>query len=198
MLAEALVLRKTGIKKKSKIVFHKRLNIILFVVFYCGIMPDHRMLNIVLVNPEIPQNTGNVARSVIANKCSLHLVKPIGFSIDDKNLKRAGLDYWQFIDLKVWENIEQFFDQTDIEKIHLFSTRGDLRYDRAEYRHGDYLVFGSESSGLSPQLLNKNKERTRFLPISDQKVRSLNLSSAVSVAIYEALRQLDFSCQGGQ
>ncbi|HDT11926.1 MAG TPA: tRNA (cytidine(34)-2'-O)-methyltransferase [bacterium] len=154
------------------------------------------MLNVVLINPEIPQNTGNIARSVIAHKGKLHLIKPLGFSIDDKNLKRAGLDYWKFVDFKIWDDTEIFFDKIDMEKVHFFSTKGKTRYDKAEYRDGDYLVFGSESTGLSPDLLFSYPERTRYLPMSNLKVRSINLSSAVSVAFFEALRQLDFFCYG--
>jgi tRNA (cytidine/uridine-2'-O-)-methyltransferase len=155
------------------------------------------MLNVVLINPEIPQNTGNVARSVISHNGILHLVKPLGFSIDDRNLKRAGLDYWRFVDLKIWDDEETFFGQAEMEKVHLFSARGERRYDKAVYEDGDYLVFGSESTGLSPELLQKFPERTRYIPMSDLKVRSLNLSSAVAVSFFEALRQLDFFGEGG-
>ncbi len=150
------------------------------------------MLNLVLINPEIPQNTGNVARSAIAQNCKLHLVEPIGFSLDDRNLKRAGLDYWKHVDLQLWNSAEDFFNSVDIERVHLFSTRGEQRYDKAEYIDGDYLVFGSESTGLSPDLLFSYSERTRYLPMLSLKVRSLNLSSAVSAVFFEALRQLDF------
>jgi tRNA (cytidine/uridine-2'-O-)-methyltransferase len=169
------------------------LDIISGVVFlYVWSVQVVKMLNIVLINPEIPQNTGNIARSVIAQKCKLHLVNPLGFSLDDRNLKRAGLDYWKYLDLKVWNSLKEFFDSVDIKRIHLFSTRGEQRYDKAIYNNGDYLVFGSESSGLSPDLLFSCRERTRYLPMPNLKVRSLNLSSAVSAVFFEALRQLDF------
>jgi tRNA (cytidine/uridine-2'-O-)-methyltransferase len=181
--------------RTDKIVFYRVLDIIFGVTFFCmGIFGG--MLNVVLINPEIPQNTGNVARSVISHNSTLHLVKPLGFSIDDRNLKRAGLDYWQFVDLKIWDDEETFFGQTDIKKVHLFSTKGELRYDKAVYEDGDYLVFGSESTGLSHDLLRKFPGRTRYLPMSDLKVRSLNLSSAVAASFFEALRQLDFYGEG--
>ncbi|HRZ79956.1 MAG TPA: TrmH family RNA methyltransferase, partial [bacterium] len=97
------------------------------------------MFNIVLINPEIPQNTGNIARSVISQKCRLHLVKPIGFNIDDASLRRAGLDYWQFIDLKIWDSVDVFFSANDMERMHFFPKKGRVRYDQAEYSKGDFL-----------------------------------------------------------
>ncbi len=155
------------------------------------------MFNVVLVNPEIPQNTGNIARTVLSQKCRLHLVKPLGFEIDDRNLKRAGLDYWKYVDVKVWDRIEDVPGlMDDLSKVHLFSTRGSKRYDRAEYKDSDYLVFGSESLGLPQKIIDENGERTRFLPMPDLKVRSLNLSSCVSSVLMEALRQNDFFERG--
>lgn len=150
------------------------------------------MFNIVLINPEIPQNTGNVARSVISQKCRLHLVKPIGFRIDDASLKRAGLDYWQFVDLKIWDSIDEFFLSNDIERMHFFSKKGSVRYDHAEYSKGDFLVFGPESTGLDSQMLAKYLNKTRYIPMPDERVRSINLSSAVSVVLFEAMRQNGF------
>jgi len=150
------------------------------------------MFNIVLINPEIPQNTGNAARSVISQKCRLHLVKPLGFKIDDTALKRAGLDYWQFVDVTIWESVEQFFNENDIEKMHFFSKRGKVRYDQAQYSKGDFLVFGRESTGLDPEIIAKYSNKTRYMPMLDTRVRSINLSSTVSVALFEAMRQNDF------
>lgn len=150
------------------------------------------MFNVVLVNPEIPQNTGNIARTVLAQKCRLHLVKPLGFEISDKNLKRAGLDYWKYVDVKIWDTIEDVPGLKDFSNAHLFSTRGIKRYDKAEYEKDDYLVFGSESLGLPQNMIDSNSERTRFIPMPDLKVRSLNLSSCVSSVLMEALRQNDF------
>ena len=150
------------------------------------------MFNVVLVNPEIPQNTGNIARTVLSQKCRLHLVKPLGFEIDDRNLKRAGLDYWKYVDVKIWDRIEDIPGLYNSLKVHLFSTRGEKRYDRVEYEKDDFLLFGSESLGLPQKMLDKNAERTRFLPMPDLKVRSLNLSSCVTSVLMEALRQNDF------
>lgn len=150
------------------------------------------MFNIVLINPEIPQNTGNIARSVISQKCRLHLVKPLGFTIDDTSLKRAGLDYWQFVDVTIWESVEMFFNENSNEKMHFFSKKGKVRYDQAQYSEGDFLVFGPESTGLDSQTLAKYSNKTRYIPMPDERVRSINLSSAVSVALFEAMRQNGF------
>ncbi len=150
------------------------------------------MFNIVLINPEIPQNTGNIARSVISQKCRLHLVKPIGFNIDDASLRRAGLDYWQFIDLKIWDSVDVFFSANDMERMHFFSKKGRVRYDQAEYSKGDFLVFGPESTGLDEEILLKYRNKTRYIPMPDNRVRSINLSSAVSVVLFEAMRQNGF------
>ncbi len=150
------------------------------------------MFNVVLVSPEIPPNTGNVARSVFATGGKLHLVKPLGFSLDDYHLRRAGLDYWEDIAVNLWESLDELIRDLSVETIHFFSTRGAVRYDKALYRPGDWLVFGNESRGLSPDLLDKCKERTRYIPMKNLLVRSLNLSSAAAVVLFEALRQNDF------
>ena len=149
------------------------------------------MFNIVLINPEIPQNTGNIARTTLALKCRLHLVKPLGFSIDDASLKRAGLDYWQFVDVTLWESAEDYFENNDISRMHFFSKKGKKRYDLVDYQLGDHLVFGCESAGLNDEILQKYQDNTVYLPIMDTKVRSINLSSAVSVALFEAMRKND-------
>jgi len=150
------------------------------------------MFNVVLVNPEIPQNTGNIARTVLAQKCTLHLIKPLGFEINDKNLKRAGLDYWKYVDVKIWDKLEDISGFENHTKVHLFSTKGEKRYDKASYQKDDFLVFGSESMGLPQKMIDENNDRTRFVPMPDLKVRSLNLSSCVSSVLLEALRQNDF------
>lgn len=150
------------------------------------------MFNVVLINPEIPQNTGNIARTVLALKCTLHLVKPLGFSIDDKSLKRAGLDYWKFVDVVMWDSVEDYFSKNDVEKMHFFSKKGVKRYDKTVYHENDHLVFGCETLGLSNQILSENRDQTVFLPILDTRVRSINLSSTVTVALFEAMRQNDF------
>ncbi len=150
------------------------------------------MFNVVLVEPEIPQNTGNIGRTVLAVGAKLHLVKPIGFSLDDRFLKRAGLDYWKEIELTIWESFDEFMQSVPPDRIHLFSTRGARRYDKASYSPDDYLLFGRESRGIRPDILNKYEERTRYLPMQNLKVRSMNLSSSAAVVIFEALRQNNF------
>ncbi len=150
------------------------------------------MFNVVLVSPEIPPNTGNVARSVFATGGKLHLVKPLGFSLDDYHLRRAGLDYWEEIPVTVWESLDDLLRGVPAEAVHFFSTRGEVRYDKADYRPGDWLVFGSESLGLPPDLLERHRGRTRHIPMGNLAVRSLNLSSAAAVALFEALRQNGF------
>lgn len=150
------------------------------------------MFNIVLVNPEIPQNTGNIARTVLSQKCRLHIVKPCGFKLDIAAVKRAGVDYWQFVSITEWEDMDSFLAANDVWKMHFFSKKGAVRYDKALYRDGDFLIFGCESEGLGDEILGKYRERSRYLPILDQRVRSLNLASAATVVIFEAMKQSDF------
>ncbi len=150
------------------------------------------MFNIVLVEPEIPQNTGNIGRSVISWSGTLHLVKPLGFSLDDKNLKRAGLDYWKEIDLKIWESFDEFLDSVPLDKLHFFSTKGKTRYDLREYKTGDYLIFGPETRGLPADIIKKFQDKTAFLPMKNLTVRSLNLSNCAAVILFEAVRQNNF------
>ncbi|MBR6245021.1 tRNA (cytidine(34)-2'-O)-methyltransferase [bacterium] len=150
------------------------------------------MLNVVLVAPEIPQNTGNIARSALALGLKLHIVKPCGFSLETAAVKRAGVDYWKYVDITTWEDLDEFLASNDTGKMHFFSKRGKVRYDSAAYRHGDFLVFGCESAGLPANILEKYGDRSRYLPISDTRIRSLNLASAATAAMYEAMRQLDF------
>lgn len=151
------------------------------------------MFNVVLIHPEIPQNTGNAGRSVLAVNGTLHLIKPIGFSLDDKYLKRAGLDYWEHLDLKVWESADEFFSSVPMSRVFLFSTHGRTRYDQPEYSEGDYLVFGSESKGLGRDFISKNEERSYYIPMPNLTVRSINLSSTVAAVLFEAMRQNDFN-----
>lgn len=155
------------------------------------------MFNMVLVSPEIPPNTGNVGRSILATGGKLHLVRPLGFSLDDRNLRRAGLDYWEDIDVTVWESLNDIVAQVPAEKLHFLSTRGKYRYDQHTYRPGDWFILGNESRGLDPDLLARHEERTFHIPMSNLSVRSLNLSSAAAVVLYEALRQNGFGGRGG-
>lgn len=150
------------------------------------------MFEVVLVNPEIPQNTGNIARTVLSQKCRLHLVKPYGFKLDTAAVKRAGVDYWKFVEITEWDSKDEFFAANDTSKMHFFSQKGKIRYDKVNYRNGDFLVFGCESAGLGEEILGKYAEQTRFLPMLDGRVRSLNLASAATTVIFEAMKQTDF------
>ena len=150
------------------------------------------MFEVVLINPEIPQNTGNIARTVLSQKCRLHLVKPYGFRLDTAAVKRAGVDYWKFVEITEWDSADEFFAANDTSKMHFFSQKGRIRYDKTDYKNGDFLVFGCESAGLGDEILGKYVDQTRFLPMLDGRVRSLNLASAATAVIFEAMKQLDF------
>ena len=143
--------------------------------------------NIVLVEPEIPPNTGNIARLCSATNTKLHLVHPLGFKITDKELKRAGLDYWHLLDVKEYENWEDFYLKHKEEKLWFISTRGEKNIWDIEFSPGDYLIFGSETKGLSEEILNLNKNSVISIPMNG-KTRSLNLSTAVGIVLYEAIR----------
>ncbi len=150
-------------------------------------------LNIVLVEPEIPQNTGNIARTCAATGSSLHLVKPLGFSLDDKYVKRAGLDYWSLLDLHVYENLDEFFQKNDTSKFYFATTKGHKSYTDFNFEEGAYLLFGKETAGLPKDILARYPERTMRVPmVEDERARSLNLSNSVAIIVYEALRQLKF------
>ena len=149
------------------------------------------MFHVVLVEPEIPQNTGNIARTCAATGCTLHLVEPLGFQIDDKHLKRAGLDYWGLVKVEVHKNFDEVLKALDGARFHYFTTKAKRRYDEAEYREGDVLVFGKETKGLPEELLVTRPEECVRIPMIGE-ARSLNLSNAAAVAVYEGLRQNDF------
>lgn len=148
-------------------------------------------LNIVLVNPEIPQNTGNIARSCAATGAVLHLIGPLGFSLSDKYLKRAGLDYWHLMTYHVYDGMEDFLTKNPGARMHFASTKAPRGYHEAEYRDGDYLVFGCETRGLPENLLEKVYDRCVRIPMRPE-ARSLNLSNSVAIVLYEALRQLEY------
>lgn len=148
-------------------------------------------LNIVLVEPEIPANTGNIARTCAATGARLHLVKPFGFSLDDKHLKRAGLDYWHLLDISYYDSIDDFFEKNKGGKFFYFTTKALSRHTDAEYSDGCYLVFGKETRGLPESLLVKNRESCVRIPMIEE-ARSLNLSNSVAIAAYEVLRQWDY------
>lgn len=149
-------------------------------------------LHIVLVEPEIPPNTGNVARLCAATGAALHLVEPLGFAIDDRSLKRAGLDYWERMHVVVHRDLDAFLQTPIARRMWLLSTRAQARYDRAPYSYGDALVFGRETKGLPQSLLDRFADRTLRIPMREGAVRSINLSTAVGVVAFAALQRLDF------
>ena len=148
-------------------------------------------LNVVLVSPEIPPNTGNIARLCAATGTRLHLVEPLGFTITDAQLRRAGLDYWDAVNVQVHPSWQACLDALKPSRLFLFSTGSSRPYTQVEYRPGDTLVFGCETKGLPDDLLAAHPDSVLGIPILTDHVRSLNLSSAVAVVVYEALRQLD-------
>jgi len=151
------------------------------------------LLNIVLVEPEIPANTGNIARTCAITGSSLHLVKPLGFSIDDKHLKRAGLDYWDLLDIHIYENIDEFLQKHRNDNLILATTKGSKYYTEIEYLPGSYILFGKETKGLPEELLKAHADNCIKIPmLKNKKARSLNLSNSVAIIIYEALRQNNF------
>ena len=149
------------------------------------------MLNIVLVEPEIPQNTGNIARTCAATRSSLHLVKPLGFDISERAVRRAGLDYWHMVDLHVYDNLDHFFAVNPSPDLWLATTKAPRDYTRAEFREGCWLMFGKETAGLPEDLRTSWYDRCIRIPMRED-ARSLNLANSVAVLTYEALRQLGF------
>ena len=149
------------------------------------------MLNIVLVAPVIPQNTGNIARTCAATGSVLHLVRPLGFDISDSAVKRAGLDYWHLVDVHVYDDLDELFAKNDVRQMRLFSTKAPRSYAEADYEDGCYLFFGRETTGLPEEFLDAHYESCVRIPMRAE-ARSLNLSKSVAVGVFEALRQLDF------
>lgn len=148
-------------------------------------------LNIVLVEPSIPPNTGNISRLCAATGSTLHLVEPLGFDLSEKKLRRAGLDYWDAVDLRTYPNLERFFEQNPGGSKYFFSTAGHQGYAEPPYAPGDYLVFGNESVGLPDALLAAHPNQICNIPIRLDHVRSLNLSNCAAIVLYEALRQIN-------
>lgn len=157
-------------------------------------------LNIVLVEPQIPQNTGNIARTCAATGARLHLVEPMGFRVDNTKLKRAGLDYWHLLDITYYENLDDFFEKNKSGNFFYFSTKATKIYSEIDYPDNTYLVFGKETAGLPEELLYENQEKCVRLPmINNSAARSLNLSNSVAIGVYEVLRQWNFPellCKG--
>lgn len=149
------------------------------------------MFNIVLVEPEIPQNTGNIVRTCAATGCRLHLVRPLGFEVTDKYLKRAGLDYWSDVEIFYYDGFSELANKFSGAKFWYFTTKGLNIYSEVKIGEGDFLVFGKESKGLDEQLLKDNKESCLRIPMIGE-TRSLNLSNSVAIAVYEGLRQHGF------
>lgn len=150
-------------------------------------------LNIVLVEPEIPQNTGNIVRTCAATESVLHLVRPLGFEVSDKYLKRAGLDYWQYTEIHYYDSIEEVMDKFyNGNNFYFLSTKGKIIHSDAKFKDGDFLVFGKESHGLPEPLLKKYYDKTLRIPMFGE-LRSLNLSNSVAIVVYEALRQFNYN-----
>lgn len=155
----------------------------------------YMMINVVLVTPEIPHNTGAAGRLCLATGARLHLVKPLGFSLDDKQVRRVGLDYWKDVDLKVWNSWEAFDAGTFGAKKYYCTTKTTKPHWEVNFCDGDYLVFGCETKGLPEQLLEKNKEHLLTIPMLKNSTRSLNLSTSVGIVLYESIRQVGLVSQ---
>ena len=149
------------------------------------------MFHIVLVEPEIPQNAGNIARTCAATGTALHMVRPLGFEVSDKYLKRAGLDYWNLVQISYYDSFEELKAKYPDARFFYFTTKARHRHSDVQFHDGDFLVFGKETRGLPEELLMQNEETCLRIPM-DGRARSLNLSNSVAIAVYEALRQNDF------
>ncbi|MBQ8296648.1 MAG: tRNA (uridine(34)/cytosine(34)/5-carboxymethylaminomethyluridine(34)-2'-O)-methyltransferase TrmL [Ruminococcus sp.] len=148
-------------------------------------------LNIVLAEPQIPQNTGNISRTCAVTGARLHLIRPFGFEISDKHLKRAGLDYWDKLDISYYDSMPEFFEKNKGGNFFYFTTKGRSVHSEVSYPNNSYLIFGREDKGLPEELLHNNPERCVRIPMRNE-LRSLNLSNSVAIAVYEALRQWDY------
>ena len=149
------------------------------------------MLNIVLVEPEIPQNCGNIARTCAATGARLHLIRPLGFDISEKAVRRAGLDYWNLLEVHDYENLQDFFSKNDVKQMWCLSTKAPRHLAEAKFQDDCYLFFGKETKGLPEDFLEDHREECIRIPMRSN-ARSLNLSNAVAITVYEALRQLDY------
>lgn len=150
-------------------------------------------LHIVFVEPEIPGNTGNIARTCAATCAHLHLVKPLGFDIDEKAVRRAGLDYWPYVNLSVYESLDEFLKKNSNRRMFLATTKGSQRYTDVEYRDDDMILFGRETAGLPRNFIEQNSSMAIRIPMSKEtRLRSLNLANSANIVLFEALRQLDF------
>ena len=153
------------------------------------------MLNVVLIEPEIPPNTGNIARLCLATRSRLHLVEPLGFTVSDRQLRRAGMDYWDRVDVQHWKSLTEFEAATRTPARRFFlTTKSKRRYWDAKFRDGDYLVFGRETKGLPESLLSSESENCLAIPMCEE-ARSLNLATAVAIVLFEGVRQLQRDCE---
>ncbi len=152
-------------------------------------MMNQDIFNVVLVEPEIPPNTGSIARLCGATNSVLHLIHPLGFSTEDKHLKRAGLDYWKHVEIVNWKNLESFLEKQAEQKLFFHTTKTKKPYTSAAYRPGDYLIFGKETKGLPSHILKFYDDRCYTLPMKNPNIRSLNLAMAVGIVLYEAIRK---------
>lgn len=148
-------------------------------------------MNIVLLEPEIPYNTGNIGRTCVTTNTSLHVIKPLGFELDEKSVKRAGLDYWDQLDIHVYENFEEFKAKNNNPKIYMGTTKAKQTYDQVSYEANAFIMFGKESAGIPEEILLDYKETSIRIPMA-ANTRSLNLSNAAAIVLYEALRQNEF------
>lgn len=149
-------------------------------------------MNIVLLEPEIPQNTGNIGRTCVATGTRLNLIEPMGFKISEKEVKRAGLDYWEHLDVTVYDNYQDFLNRNSEAKIYMATTKGPRRYTDVSFESDCYIMFGKESAGIPEDILVENQETAIRIPMNPQ-IRSLNLSNSVAIVLYEALRQNQFA-----
>ena len=147
--------------------------------------------NVVLIEPEIPMNTGNIGRLSLASGSVLHLVKPFGFELDDSRLKRAGLDYWKHISVKIYEGIDEFFSKNNDKNMVYLSSSGEKNYCSIDYKDDMFLIFGKESVGLPKNIIAENSDKLYKIPIYSNHVRSLNLANAVSIVVYDGLRNIN-------
>lgn len=148
-------------------------------------------MNIVLLEPEIPHNTGAIGRSCVATNSNLHLIKPLGFKIDDKNLKRSGLDYWDKLNVIIYDSFEDFLVKNNFPRIYMATTKAEKTYCDVQYSNDDFIMFGKESKGIPEEILVRNKENCIRIPMWGD-IRSLNLANSVSIIMYEAFRQIGF------
>ncbi len=148
-------------------------------------------MNIVLLEPEIPYNTGNIGRTCVATNTALHLIKPLGFSIDEKSVRRSGLDYWKDVDLYIYENFDDFMKKNNNPRVYMGTTKAKQTYVDVEYEHDAFIMFGKETRGIPEELLIQYKETAIRIPMAEG-TRSLNLSNSVAIVLYEALRQNAF------